>query len=430
MIFEINNVGKVQHAAVELNGLTIIVGTNDSGKSTVGKSLYSIVHATSVTRKNDKTGRIAMIEDKVKLLYSHIGFIRYQYDAIQKVMPVTPEVMLQQILSAGSGDEVDAFLNQILKVFREAELTPQLRKTFVDDIRAIRNVADMKSQNTMLGDTISEVLNVEFSNSVTTIGKQESCFVLRDESLHTRYIDCVVSDGLVKTLKTELEQGVSYEDATYIESPLYLQQVQHIMRNKGYNSDQPGQLPVHVVDQAEKVYAQTGTMIKNKNGDVESVIGGHFDFDAATGLLVLQRGEDIYPINNVASGLKAFGQIQILLKQGVVSSKRVLIWDEPENHLHPAWQLNFAEVLVQMVKEGYPLMITTHSPYMLQALRFYAAEYGIEKFVHYYASISEEEGDLCRFTEVTDSLNTVFLTLAEPLNQIMNVDEYRNKKKD
>lgn len=430
MIFKVENVGKVQSASVELNGLTVIVGVNDSGKSTIGKSLYSVVHATAVTRQTDKTGRIAKIEDKVKQLYFHIGPIRYQYETLQKVLPVTPDMMLQQILSAESVEEVSAFLNQILKAVHDLDIVPQIRKTFIDDVVEIGVVSEEKSKNVMLADTLAEVLNAEFSNSVTTIGKNNSRFILGDEGMHVQYVDCSISNGQVVSLKTEFEHGVPYEDATYIESPLYLQQVQYIIRNKVQNTRMLlGQLPIHILDQAEKVYAQTLSSYNGQvNDDVDNIVSGQFAFDATTGLLVLKQGDRTFPINNVASGLKAFGQIQMLLKQGVISSKCILIWDEPENHLHPRWQLNFAEVLMQMTKEGYPLMITTHSPYMLQAIRFYAAEYGMEKFVKFYVSEAGSGEQVCSFSEVTDSLNRVFLTLAEPLNEIMNVDENRNKK--
>lgn len=42
MILSLKNIGKVESAKVELNGITVIAGENDTGKSTIGKALYSI----------------------------------------------------------------------------------------------------------------------------------------------------------------------------------------------------------------------------------------------------------------------------------------------------------------------------------------------------------------------------------------------------
>lgn len=54
--------------------------------------------------------------------------------------------------------------------------------------------------------------------------------------------------------------------------------------------------------------------------------------------------------------------------------------------------------------------------------------YSIEKYVNYYMAESGKD-NMVSMKEVTNDLNQVFLTLAEPLNQIMNVDEVRGKLK-
>ena len=38
----IKNIGKLKNAEVEINGITVITGENNTGKSTVGKVLWSI----------------------------------------------------------------------------------------------------------------------------------------------------------------------------------------------------------------------------------------------------------------------------------------------------------------------------------------------------------------------------------------------------
>jgi len=43
MRLNINNIGIIKEADIALNGLTVIAGKNDSGKSTVSKVLYSMI---------------------------------------------------------------------------------------------------------------------------------------------------------------------------------------------------------------------------------------------------------------------------------------------------------------------------------------------------------------------------------------------------
>lgn len=42
--FQINNIGAIENADVEIDGITIIAGENNVGKSTIGKALYAFLH--------------------------------------------------------------------------------------------------------------------------------------------------------------------------------------------------------------------------------------------------------------------------------------------------------------------------------------------------------------------------------------------------
>ena len=47
MRLEIQNINKIKEADIALNGLTVIVGENDMGKSTIGRAFFSIIKAVS-----------------------------------------------------------------------------------------------------------------------------------------------------------------------------------------------------------------------------------------------------------------------------------------------------------------------------------------------------------------------------------------------
>lgn len=194
-------------------------------------------------------------------------------------------------------------------------------------------------------------------------------------------------------------------------------------------------VPAHVKDFVDKVlnFQNFDTQLslfepQSKDFHTADIIHGTFAYDKSSRSIVYQKdGMKIKPIN-VASGIKSFGALQLLLDGYCISNNRPLIWDEPENHLHPQWQVEFAKVIVQIVNSGIPVMISTHSPYFLQAVRYYSAMYNIEKYVNYYMAECGND-DMVTMKEVTNDLNQVFLTLAEPLNKIMNVDEVRGRMK-
>ena len=107
----------------------------------------------------------------------------------------------------------------------------------------------------------------------------------------------------------------------------------------------------------------------------------------------------------------------------------MLIWDEPEIHLHPEWQIVFCRIIIELVANGIPIVVSSHSPYFVQALRYFASAKGIEKDVKYYLAEESDDEMLSNVREVTNDLNRVFSLLAAPLRDIMNVDAVRNSMK-
>ena len=161
--------------------------------------------------------------------------------------------------------------------------------------------------------------------------------------------------------------------------------------------------------------------------NTQDIIGGNFSYDNnRKSIIFMKNGMEILPLNT-ASGVKSFGVIQMLLDGEYIDANRPLIWDEPENHLHPEWQIEFAKILVQIYKSGVPVIVTTHSPYFLQAIRFFAAKEKAEDFVSYYMSQPTMDG-FVTMENVTNDLNKVFKKLAAPLTDIMNIDAVRQGK--
>ena len=135
------------------------------------------------------------------------------------------------------------------------------------------------------------------------------------------------------------------------------------------------------------------------------------------------------PPVSVASGVKSFGVMQRLIQTDSISTFKMLVWDEPEIHLHPEWQIVFCRMIVELVAKGVPIVVSSHSPYFVQALRYFASAKGIEKDVKYYMAEESDETMLATVKEVTDDLNRIFTRLAAPLRDIMNVDAVRNSMK-
>jgi hypothetical protein len=123
---------------------------------------------------------------------------------------------------------------------------------------------------------------------------------------------------------------------------------------------------------------------------------------------------------NISAGTKPFLIIKRLLEAGEIKEHGILVFDEPEIHLHPEWQLKYAELLVALQKEfNLNILLTTHSPYFLNAIEVYSEKAGTSPYCNYY--LSETQGDGCTVKEVTDNLSLVYQKLAAPFQALEDI---------
>ncbi len=127
-------------------------------------------------------------------------------------------------------------------------------------------------------------------------------------------------------------------------------------------------------------------------------------------------------LNNISSGLKTFIYIKRLLQNETLSENGTLILDEPEIHLHPEWQIVFAEIIVLLQKEfDMHILLTTHSPYFLQAIQVFSEKYDIENKTEYYVSEVNSEG-FSRFINTTKDVGKIYTLLAKPFELLNSIE--------
>ena len=126
-------------------------------------------------------------------------------------------------------------------------------------------------------------------------------------------------------------------------------------------------------------------------------------------------------LENLSTGIKALAIILKLIENHDISDNSMIALDEPEIHLHPKWQIIFAEMLVLIQKEfNLNIVLTSHSPYFISAIEAYSAKYEIANKCKYYLSDLNEE-NMAVFEDVTRNTDKIYKKLAEPLKELEKI---------
>jgi hypothetical protein len=180
-----------------------------------------------------------------------------------------------------------------------------------------------------------------------------------------------------------------------------------------------GSIPYHVVDLAKKlqgVKREFDLLTKGSLNNFPDALNGNLQYDANSSEFVFNDGNCSIPATNVASGVKALAIMDLLILGEYVNESSLIVLDEPETNLHPKWQIIYAKRICELVRQGAKILVTTHSPYILQALQGYACEECEAKFYLSHAL----EGGGAKLVDVQGDITQIIDVLSQPLFDLIN----------
>ncbi len=393
MIFKIKNFGKIAEANIKLDGITVICGNNNTGKSTVGKALFSFFNAlTDYKNKIDA-------QKNSKLRAAIRNYAADPMDLPVKVLyPENSMDFISEHDNHFSLDEVKDFLELSYGVKlpkdRLVSLVEYLNTPEIDILneyvyRYITNVMNGQVKNAYSSSSSPCLISGEFKDFTNTI------------KIRKQYCIC------------ELDEPIEHS-AYYINTPFSLDSLnEHRMAIFGSNP-----MSRNIVDAILQAQAEINedsmtnildTVLNKKELDeVRNIIKKAYSGDT-----IIDHGRYFYIENgipfdfrNISAGLKSFAIIERLLETGVLKKKDVLILDEPEIHLHSEWQIIYAELIVILQKTfDLTILLVTHSFQFLESLNFFMKKYGIWDKGNYYMPESNEKGIIMKsFDNNSDEL--------------------------
>ena len=426
MRLKIKNIGMISNADIKLNGLTVIAGENDTGKSTVGKILFCIIKTVSRYQEDFSESK----EHKIKELLSKLYF------SVRKYAKINDEESLESLRDAFSINNYFEALNENLYIEELKNYidnldinveTMEVIYFLIDDINNI--IIEPEDEHRYIQSALNKVFRSEFDSSILKSGEKLGKIELYEEDL--LLLDIYIDENN----KIELSRKflpIYLDDATFIETPLILNNHDLLIRSTtGLNATKSTSrrlgIPyttLHTKDLFDKLkeisFSRTFFDEIDDNeisNQVSALINGELVYDNDDKDFKYIKNSNKISIKNTATGIKSFGIIQLLVENEFIDDKSFLILDEPEIHLHPKWQLEYAKLISVLVKNDVPVLVTSHSPYMIEAFQKFNEGYDN---VNFYMAVNDNINKVEDNNELT--LSAIFTKLSEPFEDFEKMD--------
>ena len=418
MKLSIRNVGKLKEADVEINGITVIAGENNTGKSTIGKVLFSIFQ--SLYKLDDQIIREKRntIKHNLELLYVHATGSFFNNVEFKEI--------IDEILIEGSKYDIEILKNKILEfISNNSEKTKN--EIPEEPVKRIFDLLKIPKKSFVLA-ILNRNFSNEFNNQITNIYTE----LVGNIKLKIQDKESFLSieNNIIKEIKNEhfLNTEIVYIDDLFILDDLTDELfVRNAIKNTDYNTiynhknylkykliQKKGSLVDEIIlnSKLEKFYLKLNELFE---GDIILSNRGNYVYRRKN------KGNELNLIN-LSAGLKSFAVLKMLFINNTLQENGTIILDEPEIHLHPEWQIKFAELIVLLQKEfKMHILLTTHSPYFLKAVQVYSKKYKISNKCKYY--MSELDGEQAILVDKTNKTDDLFYKLAISFENLMNEEE-------
>ncbi|EOG8707087.1 AAA family ATPase [Bacillus cereus] len=436
MKISINNIGHVKHAEIEVNSITVIAGNNNTGKSTVGKALYAI--ATGL----DLMDPYSIIQEKaesinrqLQAIYSLIELDNNQRTLLLEIEKQNKPHLYLEGLHTGSLEEIDTnYSQQMLNYINDFFLsfnshTPIAKNSILNRVkseieRLLNTPIDDKNFKLNI---MQKVFSAEFFQQISNLNHPNLISSICVKEVNQPEINLLFENHQILDTGTNLDTNRPFSKAIYIDNPFILDDEKSSIFISSSNR--------YIHSMALKTILFPKFQWKNQNlfelNNTEHKIDDIFKYVMNKGKPVRKEGRHYFEsadiktplaFENISTGLKSFSILYILLtSQGLINCEYIIL-DEPEIHLHPDWQLKYAELVVLMSKEfNLKIIITSHSPYFIEAIEIFSKKHNYFDDVKFYKTQLCEETDGFIIKDTTKNISDLYDDLAAALYELENI---------
>ena len=405
MKLKLKNIGKITSAEVEIAGITVIAGPNSTGKSTISKSLFAMFNSLhNLSQKVKKEQEIS-----IRQLFSNNIDEYFKEFVLIENKKISPEDL--SALLVGVSEKKD-----IINIMKKFDISSDFYSDILNGIEEINRIPKKRIEYEILQSSFQK----EFNGRIHNIFSDNNCEIGlvvqgREQKIVFNHNDDLIEDDNLFQLDHEV---------VYIDDP-FVMDYNSKLEKEGWIFYPDGITTTKNHREAVIAqYSKTDTLTIVQRESIKSNLDLAYAkineaLESELKLIAPRNSDDEklpsgkLPVESLSSGAKTFYLMKVLLDNGTIVKNGTLILDEPEVHLHPAWEIILAEMIVLLQKEmQLHILINTHSPYFIRAIDVYSRKHEIDEKTNYYLSFKEGSGSTVKRVEY---LTEIYKLLSKPL---------------
>ena len=406
----IKNIGKLTDAEIRIGRFTVFAGPNNTGKSFVSKLLYSLFDAMNANHAEmqidnllipvkralvsldqwlDPEGEggtlafsLGSIEDDVNKLEDLVTGV--SIDELEEIIPIFIS-QTKEMLNVASNIQI-SHLNLAENQNRLSSWKTVEKQTDLNNI--INSLSELKKtfDQTNVENFIAAGIQYKIrQNLIRNFQVPKLSDLKHDESTpselnienfgHFEFSNGEIRFNIDVSWIKHLQQ---YSRVIYLESPAYWKLKSALEDTRDYpryfyedSRERLSGVPGYFYDLVRALkFEYTGDVAfpdvyKRLTG--RDVISGKIAISESGNLSFQENGRS-FSMPVTAMGIANLGILALLIERKVLDKGSFIFIDEPEAHLHPAWQVVMAEALFELSRQGANVVIATHSVDILKWL--------------------------------------------------------------
>lgn len=423
MRLEIQHFSKIKQASIKLDGITVIAGENNTGKSTIGKILSCMFNSMYKVDEKASWKKKEQIESLLRYNWQNSWYHNLKNGEQRVTVNVPSRTSRKRYANAAdllmTADEerkieIISELYDNLRNVIDDESRETLCHEVLEKVNGILNLKTETVEQTLIADAFGRYFYAQINDLYEPESEARATLVIQGKKVHV---------GIKQNREYMIDREISVmHEAISIDSPVIMNYMNSWEYSEGLSEQDLHllqKLSANVPDNAigklmaeekisdiQKMLSEVtiGKVIKNEDGD----------------FFLVDDEMHFFEIGNLSMGIKAFTILRTLLEKGEIRENDVLVLDEPEIHLHPEWQLIYAELIVLLEKYLHlTILITTHSPYFLEAIETYTKKHNVDNITNYY--LAQADGKETVMKDVTGDLQSVYQLLAKPFEKLESI---------